>query len=161
MSLLPVIPTSTHSLSSRSSSRLSIAASAYSAAGSTRHILSGHDNASSGDDYDPPSYPPGNDSRDTLSHYCGPTGTTATGVSLMVNYLPSKFSASLVSRKGDKGIEPHLPKSGGGVEAFRSGESRMSDRRLRWTKFKWILFCTNFCVRLSSIAIPRPTLIML
>jgi hypothetical protein len=98
-----------------------------------------------------------NDSRDTLTHYCGPTGTTATGVSLMVNYLPSKFSASLVSRKGDKGIElePHLRKSGGGVEAFRIGESRMSDRRLRWNKFKWILFCTNFCVRLLSIAILR------
>ena len=150
MSLLLVIPTSTHSFSSRSSSRLSIAASAYSAAGSTRHILGGHNNG----DYDPPSSPPGmNDSRDTLSYYRGPIGTTATGVSLMVNYLPSKFSASLVSRKGDKGIEPHLPKSGGGVEAFRSGESRMGDRRLRWNKFKWILFCTNFCVRLSSIAI--------
>lgn len=137
--------------SPRSSSRLSIAASAYSAAGSTRHILGGHNNVSSGD-YDPPSSPPGiNDSRDTLSHYRGPTGTTATGVSLMVNYLPSKFSASLVSRKGDKGIEPHLPKNGGGVEAFRSGESRMSGRRLRWTKFKWILFCTNFCLSLYSL----------
>jgi len=155
MSLPLVIPTSTHSLSSRSSSRLSIAASAYSAAGSTRHILSGLNNTTSSN-YDPPSSPLGmNDSRDTLSHYRGPTGTTATGVSLMVNYLPSKFSASLVSRKGDKGIEPHLPKSGGGVEAFRSGESRMSDRRLRWNKFKWILFCTNFCVRLSSIAISQ------
>jgi hypothetical protein len=94
-------------------------------------------------------------------------------VSLSINYLPSKFSPSLLSggarkRKGKTGdvIDPVMPKRGGGVEAFRSGEARMPQggdedydgvtggwlggglkpRKLRWNKFKWILFFANVLV---------------
>ncbi|KII93103.1 hypothetical protein PLICRDRAFT_99501 [Plicaturopsis crispa FD-325 SS-3] len=91
-------------------------------------------------------------------------------VSLSVNYLPSKFSASVLAggprnRKG-KNIDPILPKGGGGREAFRSGEDRMpgegdedydgvssgwfggkdggrAKAPLRWNKFKWTLFISN------------------
>lgn len=103
----------------------------------------------------------------------GPAGAPgAPPVSLSVNYLPTKFSSTLLSpvnprkRKG-KGIDPVLPKRGGGVEAFRTGEARMPgqdddddddgpvfgakggkpSRRLRWNKFKWTLFICNIFVR--------------
>jgi hypothetical protein len=97
-------------------------------------------------------------------------------VSLSVNYLPTKFSTGLLTpsgarrRKGLKGIESIVPKRGGGVEAFKSGESRMpgendedydgvasgwfggknavaAKSKLRWNKFKWILFVANIFVR--------------
>jgi hypothetical protein len=97
-----------------------------------------------------------------------------------VNYLPTKFSSSLLGggtarkRKGKKGeddvLDPVMPKRGGGVEAFKSGEARMpgegdvdydgvtdgwfgaktggsTSKKLRWNKFKWILFCANVLVR--------------
>jgi len=65
-------------------------------------------------------------------------------------------------RKG-KGDPPGLPKRGGGVEAFRSGEARIGNRydddytdgyskgkkKMKWTKFKWILFIANVLVRFS------------
>ncbi|KAF8196095.1 tetraspanin Tsp2 family [Pholiota molesta] len=66
------------------------------------------------------------------------TDTRAPNVSLTVNYLPSKFSnPQLVQRrrrphrssKGRGDLTPGagvMPKMGGGVEAFRSGEARMS-----------------------------------
>lgn len=90
-----------------------------------------------------------------------------------INYIPSKFSTSLLkgsvrNRKGKTGdvIDPVMPKRGGGVEAFKSGEARMpgegdedydgvtggwlasglKSRKLRWNKFKWILFSTNALV---------------
>lgn len=92
-------------------------------------------------------------------------------VSLSVNFLPNKFSRprspGVHKRKNAKG-GPTLPKRGGGIEAFKSGEARMpgaadedydgvtggwfggsdgkTKPKLRWTKFKWILFGTNFCV---------------
>jgi hypothetical protein len=74
-----------------------------------------------------------------------------------------------------------LPKLGGGVEAFRSGESRMPGqgdedydgvtggwfggkeggstppRRLRWNKFKWTLFVANVFVGLF-VFFPLPLL---
>lgn len=95
----------------------------------------------------------------------------ASGVSLSANFIPHKFSDAMLSgpirrRKGDLG--PKIPKVGGGIEAFRSGEARMpgeSDedydgvqsgwfgnkdrttrRRMRWTRFKWILFFSNILV---------------
>lgn len=90
--------------------------------------------------------------------------------SLSVNYLPSKFSrphspglhprrtASNQKLNGKNAIR------GGGIAAFRTGENRMpgandddydgvqvsgwgtmggKGHRLRWNRFKWILFCMN------------------
>lgn len=98
------------------------------------------------------------------------------GSSLSVNYLPAKFSSTLLDpgprRRKPKGLDAVPEPRGGGVEAFRAGESRMpatndedydgvtlnrgwfkkgrkgisSPRRLRWTKFKWILFFANTVV---------------
>ncbi|KAG5641117.1 hypothetical protein DXG03_005970 [Asterophora parasitica] len=116
-----------------------------------------------------------------LSHSSSFTSSDNGGnVSLTVNYLPSKFSSSLLqpggslTRKRRKGgIDPDVPKRGGGVEAFRSGEARMpgdgdddydgvqggwfggqatgAKKRLRWNKFKWILFFANVLLTLYSL----------
>jgi hypothetical protein len=56
-----------------------------------------------------------------------PLPKDGTPVSLSVNYLPSKFSNTLLApgarkRKG-KGIDPLIPKRGGGVKAFRGEDS--------------------------------------
>ena len=110
-------------------------------------------------------------------------------VSLTVNYLPNKFSnptlASAGARrrnrmamaKGRRDLSPGegiVPKMGGGIDAFRSGESRIGGpgdeddemevedgsgsrrfqkgtrekghKKLRWNRFKWVLFCTNLTV---------------
>jgi hypothetical protein len=103
-------------------------------------------------------------------------------LSLSVNYLPTKFSNRLMSpspstrkRKGNKGAADGIvPKRGGGVEAFRSGESRMPAEndedydgvssgwfggkgakpgrsRLRWNKFKWTLFAANVMLSIYSL----------
>ncbi|KAH0580930.1 hypothetical protein H2248_012083 [Termitomyces sp. 'cryptogamus'] len=102
--------------------------------------------------------------------------TDASSVSLTVNYLPSKFSSTLLTpggsatrkRKSTKGIESIVPKRGGGVDAFKSGESRMGvpgdddydniwtnqkDRktRLRWNRFKWVLFFANILLTCYSL----------
>lgn len=89
--------------------------------------------------------------------------------SLSVNYLPSKFSNSLITKRKKNGKEPDymVPKQGGGREAFRSNESRMPGEadddydgvdvfgtkeggrtrpRGRWNRFKWCLFVANFVV---------------
>jgi hypothetical protein len=94
---------------------------------------------------------------------------SSSSTSLTVNYVPSKFSAALVSpdtgpyRRKGRGDRLGLPKQGGGVEAFRSGESRIGNRydddyngyskgkkKMKWTKFKWILLVANTLVRFSS-----------
>jgi hypothetical protein len=97
-------------------------------------------------------------------------------VSLSVNYLPHKFSSSLLApgarRRKGKGAaaDAMLPKRGGGVEAFRNGEARMpgagdddydglsgdlfgrnAKPRLRWNKFKWTLFVANVFVSVHSL----------
>jgi len=53
--------------------------------------------------------------------------------------------------------ELNVPKRGGGAEAFRAGEARMPDngtgqvkKKMRWNRFKWILFGTNMLVRCFS-----------
>jgi len=118
-----------------------------------------------------------------------------TSVSLTVNYLPTKFSnpvlASAGARrrnrvalgKGRRDSSPGagiVPKMGGGIEAFRSGEARIGGpgdedddenevedgssgrwfqkgtrkkghKKLRWNRFKWALFCANIVVRCSDI----------
>jgi hypothetical protein len=105
----------------------------------------------------PPSAPfasPGGfrNSHDNLSL----SSAVSTGnLSLSVNYLPSKFSASPIAPMGggarkrkQRGVDDiNIPKRGGGADAFKSGEARMSDKRLRWNRFKWILFVTNTFVR--------------
>jgi hypothetical protein len=93
--------------------------------------------------------------------------------SLSVNYVPSKFSPLTNVRRRNKGGGAALPKNGGGREAFKAGEARMpaagdedydgvqggwfggkeggrTKQRLRWTKFKWILFVANTCVRIPA-----------
>lgn len=44
-----------------------------------------------------------------------------------------------------------MPKQGGGLAAFKSGESRIGGKGLRWTKFKWILFVANLALSLYSL----------
>ena len=98
----------------------------------------------------------------------------SSSVSLSLNYLPKKFSSRMLNAgnprrrknagEGAKGVDPKFPKRGGGVDAFRSGEARMpsegsnndsdgwlagrkTGKKMKWNRFKWILFCTNLCVR--------------
>ncbi|KAJ3501841.1 hypothetical protein NLJ89_g9159 [Agrocybe chaxingu] len=142
---------------SRSSRRTSVASAAYSQAGSTRHMLADMNNSSS--DYsgflEPPSAPftGKRGSRDNLSVTSG----TGSNLSLSVNYIPTKFSASIISPgarfRGGKGDGPNLPKRGGGLDAFRSNEARMQQGkgRLRWNKFKWVLLFTNSMLTLYSL----------
>ncbi|KAJ7122929.1 hypothetical protein C8R44DRAFT_621324 [Mycena epipterygia] len=108
-----------------------------------------------------------------------PVGAPAldgSNISLTVNYLPSKFptlSSGPRKRRNGKGIDAMMPKRGGGVEAFRSGEARMpgqndedydgvnsgwfggkgatGGRKLRWNKFKWILFLANIILSIYSL----------
>jgi hypothetical protein len=115
-------------------------------------------------------------SQTSLSHEGSPIGNSS-NVSLTVNYLPTKFPNTMLApslsrkRKVGKGIDPVVPKRGGGVEAFRSGESRMpaghdddddgvsrglygtekrsKPKKLRWNRFKWILFVANILVSSS------------
>jgi hypothetical protein len=156
---------------------------------STRHMLA--------DDLNTPLEPPSTSFPRTPSLISLSKPNDATRpplpVSLSINYLPSKFSAGLLSpsgsatrrRKGLKGVEGALPKRGGGVEAFRSGEARMPGQhdedydgvstgwfggkhagskksRLRWNRFKWFLFFANILVSaafsrfaLCSSSLPR------
>ncbi|XP_006463568.1 hypothetical protein AGABI2DRAFT_74007 [Agaricus bisporus var. bisporus H97] len=96
--------------------------------------------------------------------------SSSSGMSLSVNYLPTKFSNSMLNqgtarrrarKKGDGGMK--VAKMGGGVDAFRSGEARMpvegdddydgvnltqggwfkNMKYMKWTKFKWTLFFAN------------------
>ncbi|EMD30876.1 hypothetical protein CERSUDRAFT_60750 [Gelatoporia subvermispora B] len=95
--------------------------------------------------------------------------TKSIAPSLSVNYLPSKFSGTLLTggpkrRKNWKGAaDDVMPKRGGGREAFKSNESRMpgdgdddydgvefntreggrTKPKLRWNRFKWTLFVAN------------------
>lgn len=96
-------------------------------------------------------------------------GSSGLSPSLSVNYLPSKFSNSLVNkrRKNGKGPDYLMPKQGGGREAFKSNEARMpgdgdddydgvdvfgtkeggrTRPKGRWNRFKWTLFVANFVV---------------
>jgi hypothetical protein len=107
---------------------------------------------------------------------------------LAVNYLPKKFSNPSLTGprrrnirttgKGRRDYNPGVgvvPKMGGGVDAFRSGEARIGgpgdgdddemeaenesgrrwfrkgtgekgNKKMRWNRFKWVLFCTNLMV---------------
>ncbi|KIM40810.1 hypothetical protein M413DRAFT_168446 [Hebeloma cylindrosporum] len=140
-----------------SSRRVSTNSIAYSAAGSTRHMLADMNNSSSTDYLSPPSAPfVGLRTPDNLS-----VGSNSqTNLSLSLNYLPTKFSSSIISpggarfRKNAKGDDINLPKRGGGLEAFKTGEARMPQgkMRLRWNKFKWIIFFMNTLMTFYSLA---------
>jgi hypothetical protein len=151
-------------------------------AGSARHILA--DMNDSNTPLEPPTMPFAQDR--SSSQRSSPVSTDskknrppALPLSLSVNYLPTKFSTGLFTpagtrrRKGLKGIESIVPKRGGGVEAFKSGESRMPGEndedydgvasgwfggknaggksKLRWNKFKWTLFVANIFLTVYSI----------
>ena len=166
---------------SRSSSVNSHSPSIQSAANSTRYMLAGMNNNSSG--LDPPTLPYG--SRSGSYRSMSPKNDTplmgggdTKGTSLSVNYLPSKFSANILAggmkRRKGKGDGPiPIPKTGGGREAFRANESRMPGDgdddydgvsfgqarkgRLRWNRFKWVLFIANLVVSPfppSSLLVP-------
>jgi len=89
----------------------------------------------------------------------------SSGVSLSVNYLPSKLSPIGVARKRKGGgLDPVVPKFGGGVDAFRSGANRIRNddddgisgrrrkgKKARWNKFKWILFVANAVLTTYSL----------
>ncbi|KAJ7737786.1 hypothetical protein DFH07DRAFT_870589 [Mycena maculata] len=101
-----------------------------------------------------------------------PSGSTH---SLAANYLPSKFSNSMISRRrgfGGKGeLAGTMVPRGGGVEAFRSGAARIPGagdedydgvelrkgkgllRAGRWTRFKFILFVANVVLAAYSICL--------
>ena len=121
----------------------------------------------------------------------GQLTTDLSNLSLSVNYLPSKFSTGVLVGGGETRRRPvtqdsvdadffgsGIPKMGGGVDAFKSGEARMggegdgdddvtssrkwffrrqqgdsqqvnNSRKLRWNKFKWILFAANAIVESS------------
>jgi hypothetical protein len=100
-------------------------------------------------------------------------------VSLSVNYLPTKFSTALMTpgagrRRKNKSGGPMMPKRGGGREAFKSGEARMPGEqdddydginsgwfggkdggrtkpRMRWNRFKWILFVSNIVLTIYAL----------
>lgn len=143
---------------------MSTAASANSAATSTRHMLTNMNSQ-----LEPPTLP----FASTVSIRSGtdsPLLRPQSTHSLSINYLPSKFSdAVLYNGLKNRGKGLHLgPKRGGGREAFRSGEARMpgegdedydgvqgslfgkeggrTQPRLRWNKFKWTLFFSNILV---------------
>ncbi|KAM5538363.1 hypothetical protein V8D89_007965 [Ganoderma adspersum] len=160
---------------SRSSSVNSHSPSIQSAANSTRYMLAGMNNNSSG--LDPPTLPYG--SRSGSYRSMSPKNDTplmgggdTKGTSLSVNYLPSKFSANILAggmkrRKGKGGSPIPIPKTGGGREAFRANESRMPGDgdddydgvsfgqsrkgRLRWNRFKWVLFIANLVFTIYSM----------
>jgi len=140
----------------RRGSIISHANSSYSATGSTRHMLAEYNNSSSSDYgglLSPPSAPFAGIQRSLDNLTVG--SNSQTDLSLSLNYLPSKFSSNIVSpggarfRKNAKPNDFNLPKRGGGLDAFKSGESRMPQGkiRLRWNKFKWILLVMNTTVR--------------
>jgi hypothetical protein len=120
--------------------------------------------------------------------------TDISNLSLSVNYLPSKFSSGVLSGAGEVRKRPltqdsadflGVPKMGGGIDVFRSGEARMGgegdgaedgdgdegdgsvrkwfvrgrrgdpqmfNKKLRWNKFKWILFISNTLVGSLSLS---------
>ncbi|KAI0779041.1 hypothetical protein BD413DRAFT_124799 [Trametes elegans] len=166
---------------SRSSSINSHSPSVQSAANSTRYMLAGMNNNSSTGGLDPPNVPFGsrtNTSRSTsskneLPHT--PDSKSDIPTSLSVNYLPSKFSNHVLAngmkrRKGKGNDDLPIPKRGGGREAFRANESRMPGDgdddydgvtfggreggrkgRLRWNRFKWVLFVANTVFSIYSL----------
>lgn len=133
-----------------------------------------------GGDYEPPSRTFRERSRNSSFSTLEPSVRDSVN-SLSVNYVPSKFSSTVLSggpkrRKHWKNgsIDAALPKLGGGRGAFRKDESRMpregeeddedeggitlhvpngrAKPRMRWNRFKWALFISNTLFTVISIA---------
>jgi len=148
----------------RRGSVISHANSTYSTTGSTRHMLADFNNPSASDYgglLSPPSASFAGIQRSLDNLTVG--SNSQTSLSLSLNYLPSKFSSNIISPGGArfrKNARPsdNLPKRGGGLDAFKSGESRMPQGkiRLRWNKFKWILLVMNTIVRHSFLFLSLP-----
>ena len=123
---------------------------------------------------EPPSAPFANrqDSLRSLSPNRDLSADKRVSTSLSINYLPSKFSNTIITKRkrNGKGADYLMPKQGGGREAFRSNEARMPGEgdddydgvdvglfggkeggrtrpRGRWNRFKWCLFIANTIVR--------------
>ena len=124
----------------RQDSIISNANSTYSQATSTRHILAdaNRGNNSSISLFDNPN----------PSYMMNVSDQSASNVSLSVNFIPSKFSKFRNRKGGKHDSAPNLPKEGGGLQAFKTNESRMPQGkgRLKWNKFKWVLLVTNSLV---------------
>lgn len=163
-SLILFFTPSTHS---RSSSVNSHSPSLQSAAASTRYML-----ADMNSPLEPPSAPFASHRESTRSFSSGTSpllkDSDKFSTSLSVNYLPSKFSNAVVTKRKKNGKANGgylMPKQGGGREAFRSNEARMpgegdddydgidfnkeggrTKAKGRWNKFKWCLFLANILV---------------
>ncbi|CAK5271659.1 unnamed protein product [Mycena citricolor] len=113
-----------------------------------------------------------------------PPSVAGSVTSLAHNYLPAKFSSSLVTRRKPKGARssgkgvPRIPgfARGGGVDAFGAGADRIpgerdededdwggrsrslfagvgrAGKRVRWTRFKVILFAANLVLISYALA---------
>ncbi|KAJ6506904.1 hypothetical protein C8R45DRAFT_513510 [Mycena sanguinolenta] len=143
--------------------------STISQTGSTRHILG------------PPASPPPSSFLNTSSFSSKkdrPTSPAGSTRSHTLNYLPSKFSHVMVSRRRkheEKALGGMVPR-GGGVAAFRADAARMpseddedydgvdvrrrslfpplsalTQRKLRWTRFKSILFLANLVLSIYAL----------
>ena len=71
-----------------------------------------------------------------------------TGVSLSLNYIPNKFSGSILSSGGSRfrgGKPSPLTRSSKWIDVSNNDKLQISSgsEKLRWNKFKWILFITN------------------
>ncbi|KAJ7662679.1 hypothetical protein DFH06DRAFT_1471458 [Mycena polygramma] len=163
------------------SRRNSLAMSTFSATPSTRHILAPASPMSA-------TFPPTPSSRGNLLAPPSPFGNSSGGRpssptnSLAANYLPTKFSNAVVSRRRnlyssspwDVGGKT-MPR-GGGTAAFRAGAARMpgagdedydgvdprglsklpgggkGGKTPRWTRFKYLLVLANTLLTLYSLA---------
>ncbi|TDL16179.1 hypothetical protein BD410DRAFT_902166 [Rickenella mellea] len=107
------------------------------------------------------------------------SGPVSLSVNFLPHKFSGPLPGSIFRRKNGKGggddvDGPGIPKRGGGREAFRSGEARMpgdgdedydgvtsgwfggkaggkTKPRLRWNRFKWILFSMNLCLTVYSL----------
>ncbi|CAK5266913.1 unnamed protein product [Mycena citricolor] len=143
-------------------------------AGSTRHLIP---NKTSGftSSLQPPSAPFLSSSSPSSPGNSRPSSPAGSMVSLAHNYLPTKFSSHLLTRRRPKGSQriPGLAR-GGGVDAFRAGASRIpgagdeddytssasksmfsgagrGGKKVRWTRFKVILFIANLILIVYSL----------
>ncbi|KIL71224.1 hypothetical protein M378DRAFT_65316 [Amanita muscaria Koide BX008] len=127
----------------------------------------------------------------TPLHLSPSTQSLGDSSSLTVNYLPRKFSSTILNPANPRrrkntafpksGAPATFPKRGGGVDAFRSGESRIPDpsvngddayygvdahspgaktevfggqrraKKSKWNKFKWILFVSNLLFTIYTL----------
>ncbi|KAJ6518053.1 hypothetical protein C8R47DRAFT_1205135 [Mycena vitilis] len=119
------------------------AMSTISQTGSTRHILA-PSAAASADYLEPPSAPSKGTSRPA-----SPAGSTH---SLAANYLPSKFSNSLISRRRGFAFRANAARMPGAADEDYDGvDLRFRRAPARWTRFKIILSIANTFLSIYSL----------